>query len=112
MPALKWVLEQFAQFENNFQMVGESPFLSQDLVWYKQAITFLQSQLDLTGKMTFELETELKELTEQQVLLEGSQPLYLVKRLLSTGAIEYRVSPKRGADPLANSDEAHIPVGE
>lgn len=112
---LEWLLDRFAEYESNFQMMKVVPFIDQDIEWYKSAVSFLNTLLQQTGRVTFELESELEDLAKQQKLLEEGlqgQPVYLLKRLSNTGDFIYSVTKHAKTDPLAILDEVHLPVGE
>lgn len=106
---LEWMLNRFAQFHANFAMSKSFPFLRDEREWFGLVATHLLGLLYGSGRMTIDLEMELKPLSQQLELLQKAEPLYLIKRLTQSGHFICAVS-NRSNDPIASLDEVHIPI--
>jgi len=107
----EWLLEHFAQYEANFQMLRIAPFIDQDITWLSEAVDVLDSHLQHSGRLTYELDTKKAALASQRALLLGTEPIFIVKRPGVGGEIQSTIVNRFGKDPLETQDKVHIPVG-
>jgi len=107
---VEWLLNKFAQYEGNFQMMRTFPFTDEDIQWYGDTRSTLLNLLEKSGQMTVELEEQISRLSNQYNILSEDQELYLIKRLSRTGHFLSEVTKRRDRDPLANLDGVHIPI--
>ena len=107
---VEWLLNKFAQYKVNFQMMRTFPFTDKDIEWYEEVRSILFNLLERSGQMTFELEQEMSRLNDQYRILSSGEELYLIKRLSTDGLFISEATTHKDRDPLANLDRVHIAI--